>query len=578
MKADLVIRDGTIVDGSGGPVFVGDVAVAGGAIVATGTLDGVDTRDAEVVDATGCVVTPGFVDIHTHYDGQAIWSDRLQPSSLHGVTTVVAGNCGVGFAPCRRADHDVLIGLMEGVEDIPGAVMAEGLDWDWETFEEFLDALDRRPRDIDIAAFLPHSPLRVYVMGGRGVAREAATDADLAEMRGLVTRAMRAGALGCATSRLFLHRTSAGELIPSYAAERREIDALAGGMADAGGGLLQLVPDLVGGDIAAEIALIADVAREAGIGVTFTAAVGPDPTQLTVPLARARAGGLDLTAQIYPRPIGMVVGLALSWTPFSFCPGFAPLADLPAGERAERMADPAVRAAILAEEPDFERFPLARQTRNFDRMFVIGEGFDYEPAADRSIAALAAAAGVAPADYAYDVLLRDGGRATMLVAMGNYLSGSLDPIRALMDDPGTVLGLGDGGAHYGMICDASYPTTVLAHWVRDRPRGRVTIEWAVHALARRPAEVVGLYDRGIVAPGYRADLNVIDLAVVRLGVPEVVADLPAGGRRLTQFADGYRATIVAGRVTYRDGVATGALPGRLVRGRRDDPATVPQAA
>jgi N-acyl-D-aspartate/D-glutamate deacylase len=574
MRAELWIRGGTLVNGSGGAPFVGDVAVSGGRILAVGTLEGVDLSGAEEIDATGCIVTPGFVDIHTHYDGQAIWSDRLQPSSVHGVTTVVAGNCGVGFAPCRKQDQAVLIALMEGVEDIPGAVMAEGLVWDWETFDQYLDALDARPRDIDIAAYIPHSPLRVYVMGQRAIDREPANEADIATMRLLVKQGIEAGALGCATSRLFFHRTSAGALIPTFDAGERELDALAGGMADAGGGLLQLVPNLVGDDQEGELALIARVAGRAGIPTTFTGGAREDPTKLTEPLDLYRKQGLDISAQIYPRPIGMVVGLGLSWNPFSFCPSFAPLASLSAADRAERMRDPALRAALTGEVPDIGKFPLARQTRIFDRMFPLREGFDYEPPACDSVAALAERSGLSPAEQAYDLLLQDDGEAMLFVAMGNYLSGSLDPVRTLMDHPGTVLGLGDGGAHYGMICDASFPTTLLAHWVRDRATRRVSVEWAVNALSRRPAEIVGLRDRGLLAPGYRADLNVIALDTLTLHKPVVVHDLPAGGRRLMQTATGYRATIVDGQVTYRDGVATQALPGRLVRGRRGDPAPV----
>ncbi len=577
MRAHLLIRGGTVVDGSGAQPFSADVATADGRILGVGTLEGIDLTDAEVIDATGCIVTPGFVDIHTHYDGQAIWSDRLQPSSVHGVTTVVVGNCGVGFAPCRKADQAMLISLMEGVEDIPGAVMAEGLAWDWETFDQYLDALDRRPHDIDLAAYIPHSPLRVYVMGQRGIDREPATDEDLAQMRALVTQAIDAGALGCATSRLIMHRTSAGDLIPTFDTEERELDALAHGMNDAGSGILQIVPNLAGGKFVDEIGVVAGVVRRTGIPATFTAGIGPNPTYLTEPLDRYRNEGLALTAQIYPRPIGMVVGLGLSWNPFSFCPSFAPLAGLTAAQRAERMRDPALRAALVSEEPDVTKFPLAHQARNFERMFVLAQGFDYEPAAEDSIAALAEKTGVSAAEYVYDALLRDDGDAMMLVAMGNYAEGSLDVIRDLMDNPGTVLGLGDGGAHYGMICDASYPTTLLSHWVRDRKRARVSIEWAIHALTRRPAEIVGLCDRGLLAQGYKADLNIIDRDAVALNTPVVMHDLPAGGRRLMQTARGYRATIVDGQVTYRDGAATKALPGRLVRGRRGDPVDVREA-
>ncbi|WP_368389820.1 amidohydrolase family protein [Sphingobium sp. AS12] len=570
-KADIVIRGGTLVDGSGTAPRRADVAIANGLILAVGDLSGVDGANAEQIDATGCHVTPGFVDIHTHYDGQAIWAERLQPSSVHGVTTVVVGNCGVGFAPCRSEDQDRLIAVMEGVEDIPGAVMADGLDWNWESFGEYLDAVDGRDHDIDVAAYLPHSPLRVFVMGERGVRREPATAEDLAQMRVLVVQAMQAGALGCATSRLSYHRTSEGELIPSYGAEREELCVLADAMAQAGGGLLQVVPDFGAGDVESELSLLADVARRTGVPVTFTGTTGASSSILRDPLDRYASEGLNLSGQIFPRPIGMVMGLDLSWNPFSFCPSYGEVADLPLADRVARMRDPDLRARLLAEQPDHSRFPLARQTRNFERTFPIAQTPDYEPSADQSIAAQAARAGISPEALVYDALLELDGQAMLLVAMGNYQDGSLDTLAELIGHPRTVLGLGDGGAHYGLICDASYPSTILSHWVRDRAHGRLPIEQAVRELARKPAEVVGLLDRGLLAPGYKADVNIIDLSAVRLFAPEVVRDLPAGGRRLLQRAQGYRATLVAGQVTYRDGNATDRLPGRLVRGRQQAP-------
>lgn len=573
MRVDLVIRGGTIVDGSGGKAFAGDVAVKDGRIVAVGPLDGVDCSAAEVLDATGCHVTPGFVDIHTHYDGQAIWSDRLRPSTDHGVTTVVIGNCGVGFAPCRADDRDALIGLMEGVEDIPGVVMAEGLDWNWESFAEFLGAIEARPHDCDIGAYLPHSPLRVYVMGERGIAREEATADDLQEMRRLAAEAIEAGALGCATSRLFFHRTAQGELIPTFNASEDELDALAGAIDDAGGGILQLVPNFENPDPTDEVRLIMRVAERHRIPATFTGTSGPEPKILAKLLDNAKKQGASLTAQLFPRPIGMVLGLGVSWNPFSFCDSFAEIAHLDAAERAERMRDPALRARILGEQPDFVRFPLARQTRNFARMYPIGPDFNYEPAPEDSVASRAEARGVSAAEEAYDLLLANEGASLMLVAMGNYSDGTLDPVRSLLEHPATVLGLGDGGAHYALICDASYPTTVLTHWVRDRDRGRIALETAIHELSRHPAEVVGLCDRGLLREGFKADINVIDLANLSLQMPEPIADLPAGGRRLMQTASGYRATILSGQVTYRDGKPTGSLPGTLVRGRQEAAST-----
>ncbi|AIT80048.1 amidohydrolase [Novosphingobium pentaromativorans US6-1] len=569
MKADMLVTGGLLVDGTGAAPQVGDVAVADGRIIAVGDVSAIDASGAETLDAQGCIVTPGFVDIHTHYDGQAIWADRLRPSTDHGVTTVVIGNCGVGFAPCRPGDHDALIGLMEGVEDIPGVVMAEGLDWSWESFEDFLDAVDARPHDCDIAAYLPHSPLRVYVMGERGIAREPASESDLSQMRALAARAIDAGALGCATSRLYFHRTADGELIPSFNAGEEELHALAAGIVDAGGGVLQLVPNYENPDVSDELDLMARIATHHEITVTFTGTTStPGIAEM---LERRRARGADLMAQIFPRPIGMVVGLDLSWNPFRFCDAFEPLVPLSASERAARMRDPALRATLIAQQPDIARFPLARQARNFANMFPMTPGFKYEPDASESVADRAAARGVSPEEEAYDLLLEDDGGAMLLVAMGNYVAGNLDSVGALIGHEGTVLGLGDGGAHYALICDASYPTSVLIHWVRDRKTGRIALQDAVRELTSKPASVVGLQDRGILRAGCKADLNVIDLQRLELHLPYAECDLPAGGKRLLQDASGYRATILSGQVTYRDGKPTGALPGKLVRGRQHAP-------
>lgn len=570
MKADLIVTGGLLVDGTGGAPQTGDLAIADGRIVAVGDISAIDPDGAEIVDAEGCIVTPGFVDIHTHYDGQAVWTDRLRPSTDHGVTTVVIGNCGVGFAPCRPADHDSLIGLMEGVEDIPGVVMAEGLDWSWESFEDFLNIVEARAHDCDIAAYLPHSPLRVYVMGERGIAREPATEADLAQMRALAARAIDAGALGCATSRLYYHRTAQGELIPSFNASEEELHALAAGIVDAGGGVLQLVPNYENPDITDELDLMARVARQHDITVTFTGTTStPGIAEM---LEQRRAQGADLKAQIFPRPIGMVVGLNLSWNPFYFCDAFEPLRPMSAKERAERMRDPELRATLIAQQPDVSRFPMARQARNFARMYPLTPGFDYEPGESDSVAARASVRGVSPEEEAYDLLLKDDGAAMMMVAMGNYADGNLDAVRSMIGLDGTVLGLGDGGAHYALICDASYPTSLLSHWVRDRIAGRIPVQDAVRELTSKPASVVGLEDRGVLRAGCKADVNIIDLNRLELHLPYPECDLPAGGKRLLQDASGYRATILSGRVTYRDGKPTGALPGTLVRGRQAAPA------
>ncbi|HEX5142276.1 MAG TPA: amidohydrolase family protein [Mycobacterium sp.] len=572
MTYDLLIRYGTIVDGMGGEPYRGDVAVQDGVIVEIGDVAGSARRE---IDATGLLVTPGFVDLHTHYDGQAIWSDRMTPSSAHGVTTAVMGNCGVGFAPCRAEDHDVLVDVMAGVEDIPGVVMVDGLPWDWETFPEFLDAVDAGQRDIDVAAFLPHSPLRVYVMGQRGVEREPATPEDLALMRKLAAEAVRAGALGFASSRLTLHKTAGGQPIPSYEAAYDEIEAIARGVDDAGGGLLQFVPDLMAGDYEGALAAVFDVAAEVGLPVTFTLAIGnagpPIHLDALTMVEKANANGGDVTGQIFPRPIGLVLGLDLSGNPFVMYPSYREIATLPLAERVAEMRKPEVRQRILDDKPASDGHPLMFAAQAWDYMYPLGDPPNYEPSPQDSIGARAAARGVDPREEAYDRLLDDDGHAMLLVTLANFRDGSLDTVAELIQREDVVLGLGDGGAHYGMICDASFPTYLLTHWVRDRPTGRLTTARVIRELTSVPARIAGLADRGRIALGYKADLNVIDADAMRLHRPVVRADLPAGGRRLDQGADGYVATIVAGEVIAENGSPTDARPGKLVRGRQPAP-------
>ncbi|MXO74327.1 amidohydrolase family protein [Altererythrobacter aerius] len=564
---DLVIRGGTVVDGSGGAPFVGDVAVNAGRIAAVGAVTG---RGAEEIDATGRIVTPGFVDPHTHYDGQAIWSDRLSPSSSHGVTSVVLGNCGVGFAPCRAEDRETLIDVMEGVEDIPGVVMADGLPWSWETFPQYLDALEAGLRDIDVAAFLPHSPLRVYAMGARGANREPANDDDLATMRGLAREAIEAGAIGFATSRLLIHKTASGAAIPSFDADTDELKAITAGMAEAGSGILQVVPNLFLG-LGPEFALIADVAESCGRPATVTLGTANDGAPnwdgaLEV-MDGAGARGVSMTSQVLPRPIGMIEGLELSVHPFVLCPSWQALAKLPLDEKLAAMRDPHLRANLIAEEPD-PGHPLAQMARNWEWLFPFAGEPDYAPAKDTSVAALAARANVSPPEWAYDWLTEGAGGNFLLATLGNYYEGRLDVVKELLSRPDCIVGLGDGGAHYSAICDASYPTFMLTHWVRDARGEGFSLEQAVHMLSRKPALAIGLGDRGLIAPGMKADLNVIDLDRLHLPMPHVAYDLPAGGRRLDQRATGYDATVVAGTVIRRFDEDTGARPGRLVRGAR----------
>ncbi|HEX3547841.1 MAG TPA: amidohydrolase family protein [Mycobacterium sp.] len=573
MSYDLIIRNGTIVDGLGGEPFVGDVAVSDGVIAAIGSVDG---EAASEIDATGLLVTPGFVDLHTHYDGQAIWSDRMTPSSAHGVTTAVMGNCGVGFAPCRAEDHDVLVDVMAGVEDIPGVVMVDGLPWDWETFPEYLDALESRQRDIDVAAYLPHSPLRVYVMGRRGADREPATAEDLKRMRALAKQAIEIGAIGFASSRFSFHKTGGGDLIPTYGAAQDEIGAIAHGVADGGGGLIQFVPDIPAGGYESVLRQVFEAAADAKLPVTFSLATGNSgdpiwPDAITL-IEKYNSAGGDITAQMFPRPIGLVIGLELTGNPFVFYPSYQQIADLPLAARVAEMRRPEVRARILADKPADGGHPLLYLAQAWNWIFPLSDNPDYEPAASTSIAARAAARGVSPMEEAYDRLLDDDGHAMLLVAMGNYENNSLDTVGELLRRDDIVLGLGDGGAHYGMICDASFPTFLLAHWARDRAKGRMRVADVIRELTSVPARVAGFADRGRIAVGYKADLNVIDHAALRLHKPVITHDLPAGGRRLDQTADGYVATIVSGQIIAKNGAPTAARPGKLVRGRQPAPA------
>ncbi|WRK97341.1 D-aminoacylase [Altererythrobacter sp. H2] len=562
---DLVIRGGTIVDGRGGDLIEGDVAISGGRIAALGAVSG---SGREEIDARGRIVTPGFIDVHTHYDGQCIWAEELSPSSAHGVTTAVMGNCGVGFAPCRKADHDMLINVMEGVEDIPGVVMTEGLPWDWETFPEYLDTVARGQRDIDVAAYLPHSPLRVYAMGERGAAREVATSDDLALMRRLTAEAMRAGALGFATSRLSIHKTADGEAIPTFEAEVAELEAITGGMADAGAGTFQVVLDaFVGWD--KEYQVIERVIAASGRPATFTLASGNDAPprwrRVLEMLERTNDAGGQATAQVMPRPIGLIAGLELTVHPFVLCPSWAKIAHLPIDQQVEAMRDPGLRAALLSE--DFAPgHPFNALARNWDWLFPLDDPPDYAPPREMSMAGQAAARGCTPQEVAYDRVLATGGKGLFLAALGNYENASLASAHEMLKHPHCIPGLGDGGAHYGAICDASYSTYLLSEFVQKRGALQFGLAEAVYMLSAKAARAVGFTDRGMLAVGAKADLNVIDLDNLRPHLPEIVHDLPAGGRRLHQRATGYDATIVSGEVIRRFDQSTGARPGKLVRG------------
>ncbi|RKJ95146.1 N-acyl-D-amino-acid deacylase family protein [Alicycliphilus denitrificans] len=567
---DLVIRSGTVVDGSGGPPRQADIAIAHGKIARVGQ---VPEKGREEIDATGKLVTPGFVDIHTHYDGQVTWENTLKPSSNHGVTTVITGNCGVGFAPCKPEQRDTLVRVMEGVEDVPEIVMTEGLPWNWETFPEYLDSLQDREYDIDFAAQIPHSAVRVYVMGERGERREPATAQELRQMTDIVREAIQAGAVGVSSSHHLGHRTVAGELAPSVGSASEEVLALARGLREAGGGVFQMITDgyYGGSDASAQMDLLRGIAQAAGRPVSYSLLQKAPYLRLhedmLALMRQARAQGLDIKAQVFPRPVGLLFGLTLSFHPFRFHPSYQAIHGLPLAQRVAEMRRPEVRAAILSEKPEHPNPIFINIVSGYDNAFSLGDPPNYEPPPEALLHARAKARGVSVAELAYDLLLENDGNAVLMSPSSNFAEGNFDAIEQMLLDENTLIALGDGGAHYGMICDSSYPTTVLTHWVRDRQGRRMPLEQAVHRLSRKNALAVGLADRGLIAEGLKADINVIDLDRLRLHPPQPVYDLPVGGRRLMQKSEGYAATIVSGRVTYRDGVPTGARPGRLVRNR-----------
>lgn len=575
---DLVIRGGTIVDGSGGEPFQGDVAVSHGLIVGVGRIAG---RGAEEIDARGQIVTPGFVDVHTHYDGQATWDERMQPSSWHGVTTVVQGNCGVGFAPCRPEDRDRLVYLMEGVEDLPYPVLTAGLPWNWQSFPSYLDSLQDRRFDVDIGTQVPHAALRVHVMRERGVAREPATPDDIAQMAAIAKEAVEAGALGFSTSRTLNHKTKAGEPTPTLTAEEDELTGIAMALAAAnngrGTGVLQLVSDFHP-DSAAEFAMFRRIVEQSGRPLSFSLAQShhaPDSFRLILDaLTQAVDAGLPMKAQVSPRAVGVLFGLDLTLNPFSAHQIYKAIAHLPLAARIAALRDPEFQRRLFAEEPATNDPFASANLTTWAGMYPLGaESPDYEPTPDRTVAALAAAQGRDPKAVALDHLLSNDGPGILYLPFLSYGYGSLDASYEMLRHRDTVPGLSDGGAHVGMICDGSFPTSLLTHWTRDRTRGpKLSLPFVVKQQCADTAAMVGLGDRGRIKVGLRADLNVIDYDRLTLLAPEIVHDLPAGGRRLMQRAAGYTATILVGEVTYRDGDPTGALPGRLLRGARGRPA------
>lgn len=570
-QLDLVIRGGTLVDGSGAPGYRADVGIHNGRIVAVGE---VPQAARETLDASDKLVTPGFVDIHTHYDGQAIWDSRILPSAWHGVTTVVMGNCGVGFAPIKEQHRDKLIELMEGVEDIPGPCLHEGLRWNWETFAQYLDALEALPRDIDICAQIPHGPLRVYVMGERALRLEAATPDDIAQMREITRDAIRAGAFGFSTSRTIGHKTATGEPTPMLRASAEELMGIMQGMADVGRGQLEYVSDWNQPSPEGEFEMLQELVRKTGRSCVFSlnqrhGAQHQMWRQLLALSNRAAQEGLGIRPVSAVRAIGALFGLSGTQNPFSATPTYRSIAHLPVAARVQKMREPAIRARILSEDPykgsTFALFERMGFDAMFEYMFPLGSPANYEPARETSVAAVARRQKRSAMEVAYDMLLEKNGQEFLYAVFANYHDYQLSATEELLNHPNVLMGLGDGGAHVGFITDSCFPTFLLTHWGRDRARGKQPIEELIRRYTSDPAGAVGLTDRGLVAPGMKADLNVIDLQSLQLNDPYTVNDLPAGGTRLMQGARGYTATIVSGEIVYRDGSATGRLPGKLVR-------------
>jgi N-acyl-D-aspartate/D-glutamate deacylase len=575
MDYHLIIRGGTIADGSGEALFEGDVAVKDGKIAAVGQISG---RGQEEIDGKGQLVTPGFVDIHTHYDGQATWEERLIPSSWHGVTTTAFGNCGVGFAPAKESHRQGLIDLMEGVEEIPGSALHEGLKWDWESFPDYLDALDRRRHDMDLCAQLPHAALRVFVMGKRALALEDATADDVAKMRTLASEAMRAGGFGFTTSRSLNHMSISGDHTPTLKAREDELTGIAMGLKDAGTGVIQMIGEFSPDNRNEEMAMLKRIMRASGRPLSITVTQRHrDPEGWRAMLAtidEANAEGCEMRGQVAPRSIGSMYGLSLSQHAFYLHPSYKEIADKPLAEKVAIMRDPSFRAKLLAEKPIHRSQRLVERTTNFDFTFSLDNPPDYEPPKERSIRNLAAEAGRDPMEFVYDLLLENDGKTFLFSPNTNYAGYNLDVCNEMIRHPKTCLGLSDGGAHVGHISDSGYPTFVLSHWGRDRKSGRIDLPWLVRWVTSATAEAIGLNDRGRIAPGYRADINVIDFDRLGLSYPYLTYDLPMGGKRFMQKGEGYVATFLGGVATYREGEPTGTLNGKLVRGPQPAPAAI----
>jgi len=563
---DLIIKNGTVYDGTGGKPFFADVAIKGNKIVAIGELEG---SSKEIIDAKGKIVAPGFVDIHTHYDGQVTWDPYLRPSTYHGVTTVVMGNCGVGFSPCKPEERDWLISLMEGVEDIPGTALHEGIDWQWESFPEYLDTLEKKPLAIDVGTQIPHGAVRAYVMGQRGIDREEASQKEIEQMSQIVKEAIEAGAFGFSTSRTEKHKDSSGALTPSITAHKNELITIAKSLGETKSGVLQGISDFY--DFETEFNIFKEMSVSSGRPISITVEQmdqRPDWWhQLLDGIEEAQDEGINMYGQVPPRATGINMGLTATLNPFTFYPSFYELSKKSLEEKVAIMKDPAFKEKLLSEDPVSIGSPLVDEiTQSFNKMFRLGEPANYEPEPDASFEAIAKKQNISPQEVAYDCLLEKEGRALIYHPLFNYLPGNLDYVERMLNHPYSISGLGDAGAHCGAISDASFPTTLIQHWGRDRKRGKkIPLEKLISMQTLETSRLLGITDRGVLKEGYKADINVIDFENLTLHEPEVLNDLPAGGRRLVQRASGYEYTIVSGQIAFKDGESTGALNGRLIR-------------
>ena len=563
---DLIIKNGIIYDGTGDKPFVADIAIKGRKIEAIGELDEVSKQ---TINAEGKIVAPGFVDIHTHYDGQVTWDPYLRPSTYHGVTTVVMGNCGVGFSPCKPEERDWLISLMEGVEDIPGTALHEGINWQWESFPEYLDILENKPLAIDVGTQIPHGAVRAYVMGQRGINREEATQEEIDRMSQIVKEAIQAGAFGFSTSRTEKHRDSSGALTPSITAHKNELVSIANSIGELNSGVLQGISDFY--DFESEFDIFKEMSQSSGRPISITVEQmdqRPDWWhQLLDGIEAAQNKGINMYGQVPPRATGINMGLEVTLNPFTFYPSFYDLSKKSLEEKVATMRDPKFKKKLLSEQPVSIGNPLVEEiTQSFNKMFRLGDPANYEPDPDSSFEAIAKKQNISPQEVAYDCLLEKEGKALIYHPLFNYLPGNLDFVEKMLNHPYSISGLGDAGAHCGAISDASFPTTLIQHWGRDRTRGKkIPLEKLISMQTLETSRLLGISDRGVLKEGYKADINVIDFDNLTLHEPEVLHDLPAGGRRLVQKASGYEYTIVSGQIAFENGEATGALNGRLIR-------------